>query len=241
MEALIADMCAPMRCVTNRDGGMRRRASWVDAGAAAGTGAKDGFYEGASLERRRRLAASGPMPPTLAARFTQGELAALRIVGDEVLARGFCDLHIDAIAARAGVCRTTTQNALRMARQLGMITVQERRRRGQKSLTNIVRIISAEWQSWLRRRTGFKYSSTATTVQAFNATSWVSALAGNGTIGAMTPAAVSGSLHTADQLRSACGVRGTVIARNELSVLIGREGSRRTLRWKKRLCELVRV
>jgi hypothetical protein len=53
----------------------------------------------------------------------------LRIIGDEVLARG-CDLHIDAIAARAGVCRTTTQNALRMARQLGL-TLQERRRRGQ--------------------------------------------------------------------------------------------------------------
>jgi hypothetical protein len=39
--------------------------------------------------------------------------------GDEVLARGCCDLHIDAIAARAGVCRTTTQNALRMVRKLG--------------------------------------------------------------------------------------------------------------------------
>jgi hypothetical protein len=81
-------------------------------------------------------------------------------VGDEVLARGFCDLHIDAIAARAGVCRTTTQNALRMARMLGMITVQERRRRGQKSLTNIIRIVSAEWQSWLRRGRGFKNSNT---------------------------------------------------------------------------------
>jgi hypothetical protein len=114
----------------------------------------------ASLERRRRLAASGPMPPGLAARFTQGELAALRIVGDEVQARGCCDLHIDAIAARAGVGRTTTQNALRMACKLGMVTVEERRRRGQKSLTNIVRIISAEWLSWLRRGSGFRKSNT---------------------------------------------------------------------------------
>jgi hypothetical protein len=37
----------------------------------------------------------------------------MRIVGDECRAKGFCDLHIDAIAARAGVHRTTVQNALR--------------------------------------------------------------------------------------------------------------------------------
>jgi hypothetical protein len=41
------------------------------------------------------------MPPALAARFTQGELAALRIVSDEVRHHGVCTLHIDAIAARA--------------------------------------------------------------------------------------------------------------------------------------------
>jgi hypothetical protein len=39
----------------------------------------------ASIERRRRLAASGPLPPVMAARFTVSELAVLRIVGDEVL------------------------------------------------------------------------------------------------------------------------------------------------------------
>ena len=41
-----------------------------------------------SLVRRRRLAASGPLPPHLAARFTCGELAALRIVADQVQASG---------------------------------------------------------------------------------------------------------------------------------------------------------
>jgi hypothetical protein len=41
-----------------------------------------------------------------------------------------------------------------MARRL--VTVEERRRRGQKSLTNIVRVVSAEWQAWLRRGGGFK-------------------------------------------------------------------------------------
>ena len=34
-----------------------------------------------AIARRRHLAASGPMPPSLACRFTVGELAVLRIVG----------------------------------------------------------------------------------------------------------------------------------------------------------------
>lgn len=107
-----------------------------------------------SLERRRRLAMSGPMPPTLACQFTTGELAALRIVADETRQHGGCRLHLDAIAARAGVCRTTAQNALRAARRLSLITVQERRRRGLPSLTNVVRIVSREWQLWLERKVG---------------------------------------------------------------------------------------
>jgi hypothetical protein len=103
-----------------------------------------------SIERRRRLAASGPMPPQLAAHFTTSELAVLRIVGDECRRHGLCSLHIDAIAARAGVCRTTAKNAIREARALGFVTLEERRRRGQPSLTNLIRIISSEWRVWLR-------------------------------------------------------------------------------------------
>ncbi len=90
------------------------------------------------------------MPPALAARFTQAEMAAFRIVSDEVRHHGVCALHIDAIAARAGTCRTTVKNALREARRLNLVTVQERRRRGQKSLTNLVRIVSPEWTAWIR-------------------------------------------------------------------------------------------
>jgi hypothetical protein len=111
----------------------------------------------ASIERRRRLVASGPLPPPIAARFTWGEIAVLRIVGDECRAKGYCDSHIDAIAARAGVHRTTVQNALREAQGRGevpgipIITVEERRRRGQRSLTNIIRIVSREWRDWLHK------------------------------------------------------------------------------------------
>jgi hypothetical protein len=104
----------------------------------------------ASIARRRHLAASGPMPPALAARFTQAEMAAFRIVSDEVRHHGVCGLHIDTIAARAGTCRTTVKNALREARRLNLVTVQGRGRRGQKSLTNLVRIISPEWMAWIR-------------------------------------------------------------------------------------------
>jgi len=111
----------------------------------------------ASIERRRRLVASGPLPPPLAARFTWGEIAVMRIVGDECRAHGCCFLHIDAIAARAGVHRTTVQNALREAQGRGevpgspIISVQERRRKGQRSLTNIIRIVAREWSDWLRK------------------------------------------------------------------------------------------
>jgi hypothetical protein len=109
----------------------------------------------ASIERRRRLVASGPLPPHLAARFTWGEVAVMRIVGDECRARGCCTLHIDAIAARAGVHRTTVQNALREAQgregRPGIVTVQERRLSGQRSLTNIIRIVSRDWLNWLHK------------------------------------------------------------------------------------------
>jgi hypothetical protein len=60
-------------------------------------------------------------------------------------------LSIEAIAARAGVCRTTVQTTQHEARRLGHITIIERPRRRCKSLTNLVRISSPEWLTWLRR------------------------------------------------------------------------------------------
>lgn len=107
-----------------------------------------------AIERRRRLAASGPLPPVLAARFTTGELACLRIVADEVRLRGSCRLFLDAIAARSGTSRSTAKNALRQARTLGLIEIEERRQHGAKSLSNVVRIIDREWTAWLKRGPG---------------------------------------------------------------------------------------
>lgn len=100
------------------------------------------------LARRRQLAASGPLPPQLAAHFTLSEMAVLRIIRDDATARGACAASIAEIAARAGVGRTTVQNALRLAATLCLVIVQERRRQGDKNLTNVVRIVSKAWLSW---------------------------------------------------------------------------------------------
>src|SRR4051794_25397881 len=104
-----------------------------------------------AIARRRHLAASGPMPPGLACKFTVSELAVLRIIGDEVRQLGQCDRCVDELAARAGVCRRMVQNAIREAARLGLLTIEERRREGRRNLPNVIRIVSKEWTSWLAR------------------------------------------------------------------------------------------
>src|SRR4051794_35791467 len=104
-----------------------------------------------AIARRRHLAASGPMPPAVACKFTVSELAVLRIIGDEVRQHGCCDRCVDEIAARAGVCRRMVQKALREAARLGLLTIEERRREGRRNLPNVVRIVSKEWMTWLKR------------------------------------------------------------------------------------------
>src|SRR3954452_12132526 len=106
----------------------------------------------ASLERRRRWAASGALPPALAARFTLAETAVLAVLAAEVLRHGACTLTIGHIAALAGVSETTVRNALRAARGLGLLTIEERRLTAWRNAPNVVRIVSREWQAWLRLR-----------------------------------------------------------------------------------------
>lgn len=104
----------------------------------------------AARERRRLLAYSGPLPPALAARFTPAQVAVLRIIRDVVAEAGTCALCLDAIAARAGVCRRTAQAALRLAEGDGLVSITLRPRTGRTNDTNVVRIISREWQAWNR-------------------------------------------------------------------------------------------
>ncbi len=96
------------------------------------------------------------MPPAIACRFTVGELAVLRIVGDEVAEHGNCDRTLGEIAARAGVCRALAQQAIRKAAREELLTIEERPQPGRKSLPNVVRIISREWRTWLERGPGHR-------------------------------------------------------------------------------------
>ena len=105
---------------------------------------------GGSIERRRCWAASGRLPPGLAARFTLAEQAVLALVAAETVRRKGCRLAIGHLAAIVGVAETTVRNAIREARKLGLVTVEERRVTGFRNDTNVVRIVSAEWTAWLR-------------------------------------------------------------------------------------------
>jgi hypothetical protein len=104
----------------------------------------------ASMERRRRWAASGRLPPGLAARFTLAEQSVLALVAAEVARRKDCRLSIENMAAVTGVCRSTVKNAIREAARLGLLTVEERQITGFRNDTNVLRIISPEWLAWLR-------------------------------------------------------------------------------------------
>lgn len=105
-----------------------------------------------SLARRRRWAAAGYMPPAIAAAFTPAEQAAIAVVAAEIGKRGSCSWAIGHVAAVAGVCATVVKRALRLARTLGLITVEERRIARRRNDTNVVRLASREWAAWLRLR-----------------------------------------------------------------------------------------
>ena len=113
-----------------------------------------------SIERRRRLAASGPMPPHLAAYFTTGQAAVLAIVAAEAGAHGACERSLDELAARAGVCRSIAKRALREAVRRGLVAVELRPRKGRRHDTNRVRLVCASWRAWLLRGGGTKRPAT---------------------------------------------------------------------------------
>jgi hypothetical protein len=105
----------------------------------------------ASIERRRLHAASGMLPPSIAANYTVGEQAVLRVVADEWLAHGVCDLSRNEIASRAGVSHALAKRTLLMVERHGLISVKRRPRSGRKHLTNITHIVRAEWIDWLNK------------------------------------------------------------------------------------------
>src|SRR5829696_1788149 len=110
----------------------------------------------ASVERRRRWAASGALPPALASRFTLAEQAVLAVVAAEHRKCGDCRLTNKEVADVAGVCITTVKNALRAPRVLNLLTIEERRLTAFRNASNVVQIVSPEWRAWLRLGGGGK-------------------------------------------------------------------------------------
>src|SRR3954470_17195755 len=110
----------------------------------------------ASMERRRRWAASGALPPAPASRLTLGEQAVLAVIAAEHRKRGDCRLTNKEIADVAGVCITTVKNALRAGRALNLLSVEERRLTAFRNASNIIQIVSPEWRAWLRLGGGGK-------------------------------------------------------------------------------------
>ena len=118
------------------------------------------------MERRRRWASSGALPPALASRFTLAEQAVLAVVAAEVVKHGRCTLVIDHIAALAGVSRATVKRALREAQGLGLVRIEERRLTAWRNAPNVVTITSPEWSAWLRmRRKGVGFNSDPPRIQ----------------------------------------------------------------------------
>jgi len=157
-----------------------------------------------SRERRRGLGSSSPLPEPLARRYTEGQRAVLFIVGEEIAARGVCGLSVAEIAARAGVCHRHAQMTLRLAESDGLVTITERRRKGQKHQTNLVRVLSREWAAWLARRrpTGCK-PTPSTEIQGFSSSLESRTVArGSGTNGFRRADSSSGPAR-----RSAVGLR----------------------------------
>jgi hypothetical protein len=141
--ALVAAQLAPVAASAPREAALA-------APAHHRTGSRPRTAESAA--RRRRWAAAGYLPPALAQAFTAGEQAVLAVIALEVGKRGSCSLAIGQIAALAGVCATLVKRALRQAKLLGLITVEERRLSRWRSDTNVVRVVSREWAAWLRLR-----------------------------------------------------------------------------------------
>ncbi|MCJ2016300.1 helix-turn-helix domain-containing protein, partial [Methylobacterium sp. E-065] len=104
----------------------------------------------ASMERRRRWAASGRHPRAIAARFTLAEQGVLSLVAAEGARRKDCPLAVGDLAAIVGVVETTVRNEIREAVKLGIVHVEERRVNGCRNDRHMWRIVAAGWPAWPR-------------------------------------------------------------------------------------------
>jgi DNA-binding MarR family transcriptional regulator len=75
------------------------------------------------VQRRRALAASLHIPPEMGAKFTEGEMAVLKVIADKHGRHGACTLTRDAIGDVSGTSRGTVKRAVRTAAAEGLIEV----------------------------------------------------------------------------------------------------------------------
>lgn len=94
------------------------------------------------IQRRRALAASLQIPPELSAKFTEGEMAVLKVIADKHGRHGACTLTRDAIGDVSGTSCGTVKNAVRTAAAEGLIEVRP------GGHYNII-TVSATWKAWL--------------------------------------------------------------------------------------------
>lgn len=111
--------------------------------------------------RKQRLGGLAALPPAEDYEgFTEGERAALYIVAADVRELGTCRCTVAEIADRAGVGQTTARNAIRKARERGLLKVAHRPQWRNKWLSNIITIVCKTWLSWLQRfrpNLGFRF------------------------------------------------------------------------------------
>lgn len=122
-------------------------------------------YDRASSNRRKRMmGGDGKLPNTIRPWFTEGERAVLSVIAGEVKRLGRCSLPIERIAAMAGVSVRLVQYALATAsgkaRRKGedkpacpiLLKIEYRPLAGARNSTNVITIVSREWELWLAYR-----------------------------------------------------------------------------------------
>ncbi|WP_430250647.1 hypothetical protein [Neorhizobium sp. DAR64860/K0K1] len=132
------------------------------------------------VDRRKRWAFGGNMPPNIRNGFSEAEMAALSVIADRCRKKGFCDICVDEVARLAGVGRTSVQNAIRKARskERALISVRERPQHGAKNLTNVIKIICKSWLAWIGRAIGFKRPKASETGVKNSLSSYVATVKG---------------------------------------------------------------
>src|SRR3954468_96359 len=85
-------------------------------------------------------------PPRFAWQFPRKELDVLHVIAVDVGKAGVCQQPIEGIACRAEVHPGTVLKAVKRAQVLELLAVESNRR-----APTIFRIISKDWQDWLRR------------------------------------------------------------------------------------------